>query len=144
MLFQDGKLFGREPTLWVALIATLVTTLGTFGLPFLTGDQAGFWNAAIFAIAGVFTAWVVRPIAPAAFTYAIATIAQLAAAYNLIISPEQLVQIQALVVPALALLTRGQVSPVPSPTTTTTEAPTPEAREVIADRAPVELAREQR
>lgn len=141
MLFQDGKLFGREPTLWVALIATLVTTLGTFGLPFLNGDQAGFWNAAIFAIAGAFTAWVVRPVAPAAFTYAISAIAQLAAAYGFGITPEQLVQIQALVVPALALLTRGQVSPVPSATTTTTEAPTPEAREVIAERAPVELTR---
>lgn len=139
MILQDGKLFGREPTLWVAFLATLISTLGTFGLPFLTGDQAGYWNAAVYAIAGAFTAWMVRPIAPAAFTYAISALAQLVTAYGAIISPEQLVMIQALVVPALALLTRGQVSPVPTAATTTTEQPTPEAREVIASRTPVEL-----
>jgi hypothetical protein len=69
----------------------------------------------------------VRPVQPAAFTYAIGAIVQLAAAYGLHVTDPQLSMINALVVPALMLLTRGQVSPVETAVTKASTDPVPAA-----------------
>lgn len=105
------KIFGREPTLWLALIYAGLTVLGTTGLANFSGTQANLTNAAIAAIVGAVNAYAVRPISPVSFTYAIAAVAQLGAAYGIAIPEETLTAINGLVVPALALLSRGQVSP---------------------------------
>lgn len=105
------KIFGREPTLWLAIIYALLTVLGTSGLAHFSGQQALLTNAAIAAVVGAINAYAVRPISPVSFTYAIAAIAQLTAAYGIAIPEATLTAINGLVVPALALLSRGQVSP---------------------------------
>ncbi len=66
---------------------------------------------AINAIAGAANAYLVRPIAPAAFTYAVGSTLAVAGAYGLNLTIEQVAALNAVVIPALALLTRGQVSP---------------------------------
>ena len=114
------KVFGREPTLWLAVIYAVLTVVGTTGIAQFSPDQAGLLNAAIAAIVGAVNAWVVRPISPIAFTYAIAAIVQLGNSYGLVIPEETLAAINALVIPALALLSRGQVSPTDSVLTRTT------------------------
>ncbi len=116
------KIFGREPTLWLAFLTALLSLAGTLGFRLLTPDLAELWNLAILAVAGAVTAFAVRPIAPAAFTYAVAAVAQLTAGYGLNLTPEQLGMIQALVVPVLALLTREQVTPQNTAVSRTTEA----------------------
>lgn len=121
------KIFGREPTLWLAFAVSVVSLLGTLGFRLLGPDQAALWNVAIMAVAAAITAFTVRPIAPAAFTYAVGALAQLGAAYGLNVTDPQLSMINALVIPALALLTRGQVSPVETSVTSKSNDPTVEA-----------------
>ena len=129
------KLFGREPALWLAFLVAVVSLAGTFGWRLLSPDQAELWNIGILAIAGAVTAFTVRPVAPAAFTYAVGVLAQLGAAYGLNVTDPQLTMIQALVIPTLALLTRGQVSPVTTGVTEITAEPTPEAAATEAENA---------
>lgn len=105
------RIFGREPTLWLAGIYAVLTVLGTTGLAHFSGTQANLTNAAIAAIVGAVNAYAVRPISPVSFTYALAALVQLAAAYGILIPEATLTAINGLVVPALALLSRGQVSP---------------------------------
>lgn len=105
------KILGREPTLYIAVVSSGIVVLGTLGFHALSGQQAGLIVAAINAVALAVNAYTVRPIAPAAFTYAIAAIVAVAASYGLNVSPETLGAINLAVVPILALLTRSQVSP---------------------------------
>src|SRR4051812_41181709 len=105
------KLFGREPTLWLSVIYAIVTVAGTFGLLHFSGNQAALTNAALAALFGAINAWAVRPISPVAFTYAIGALVALAASYGLNVPDTTLAAINGIVVPLLALLSRGQVSP---------------------------------
>lgn len=105
-------IIGREPTLWIAVLNAVVLFVGTFGLHWITGAQAVLIVAAINAIFGVINALTVRPIPPAVFTYAIGAILAVFASYGLSLTAEQVVGLNALVVPILALITRNQVGPL--------------------------------
>lgn len=105
------KILGREPTLWIAVISSLVILLGTFGFRLLTGEQAALIVVAINAVFGALNAFAVRPVSPVAFTYAVGSIVAVVGAYGLHLSIETVAAVNAAVVPVLALLTRGQVSP---------------------------------
>ena len=50
------KFFGREPALWMALIASAIMFFSGFVFP-LTPDQQGTLNAIVVAAFGLFTAW---------------------------------------------------------------------------------------
>jgi hypothetical protein len=104
-------ILGREPTLWIGVATSIVMVIGTLGLGFLNGEQAALVVVAINALAGALNAYTVRPVAPAVFTYAVGSIIAVAAAYGLNLPTETVASINALVIPMLALLTRGQVSP---------------------------------
>jgi hypothetical protein len=106
------KILGREPTLWISFGTAIILLAGTFSLHWLTGQQAALIVAAIIAVAGAGNAYLVRPISPVAFTYAVGAIVAVAGAYGLNLSLETVAAIDAVVVPALALLTRAQVSPL--------------------------------
>lgn len=114
------KIFGREPTLWLAGVYAVLTVFGTVGLAHFSGQQALLVNAAIAAVVGAINAYAVRPISPVSFTYAIAALVQLAGAYGIVIPDVTIVAINGLVVPALALLSRGQVSPADTKISTST------------------------
>ena len=105
------KLFGREPTLWIAFIASIVLLFGTLGFRWLDGEQATIIVVAINAVAAAVNAYTVRPISPAVFTYAAASIASVFAAYGLEVSPDTLAMLNGVVIMGLGLLTRGQVAP---------------------------------
>jgi hypothetical protein len=105
------KLFGREPTLWLAVISSLIVVIGTFGLDLLNGQQAALIVAAINGIFAAINAYAVRPISPVAFTYAVGAIVAVLGAYGLNLPIETVATINAAVIPILALLSRGQVSP---------------------------------
>ena len=105
------KILGREPTLWIGVISSAVILLGTFQFQLLTGEQAALIVVAINAIAGAANAWLVRPISPVAFTYAVGALVAVATSYGLNLSIETVAAINAAVIPTLALLSRGQVSP---------------------------------
>lgn len=125
------KIFSREPTLWLAVIYAVLTVLGTVGLLHFDPQQALLANAAIAAVVGAINAYAVRPVSPVAFTYAIAAISQLAQAYGLNLPEETFIAVNGLLIPILALLTRGQVTP--QTTAVTRESTVQEkAREVAA------------
>ena len=109
--FADGKILGREPTLWIAVLNAVVLGAATLGFRFLDNDQAGLIVAGINAVMGAINAYFVRPISPAAFTYAGSAIAAILISYGLQITPEQLASFNAIMVMTLGLITRGQVSP---------------------------------
>lgn len=116
------KIFGREPTLWISFLASIILLLGTLGFRWLDGNQAGIVVVAINAIAAAINAWTVRPIAPAAFTYAAGAIVSVFAAYGMEVTPEQLAMINGVVVMGLSLMTRGQVAPQDTAVTHPSEA----------------------
>lgn len=105
------KLLSREPTLYLAVLYAIITVAGTASLSQFTGIQAEYLNIAIAAIIGAINAYAVRPISPVAFTYAIAAVVQLAQTYGLALPDATLAAVNGLVVPILALLSRGQVTP---------------------------------
>ncbi len=109
------KLFGREPTLWIAVVTSTVSIIGTLGLHWISGPQAALAVVAINGVFGAINAYAVRPISPVAFTYAIGAIVALLAGYGLQVPDATVAAINALVIPLLALITRNQVSPQDTP-----------------------------
>lgn len=105
-------IFGREPALWLALMAAALNLIVAFGVVGLTSVQAGLIVAAVNAVGMAVAALLVRPIAPAAVTGAVTAIGALVAGFGFEVPPEQLAAVSALVLPLLALVARGQVTPV--------------------------------
>lgn len=105
------KILGREPTLWIAVASSLIVLVGTFGLDVINGQQAALIVVAVNGIAAAINAWTVRPISPVAFTYAVGSVVAVLGAYGLNLPIETVASINAAVIPILALLSRGQVSP---------------------------------
>lgn len=101
----------KEWTLIAGVIAAALDWGVGFGWHNLTATQAAWINTAIAAVVGVVVAWQTRPIAPQAFTYAVASLAGLLGAYGLHLSTQSVAAFSALVVAVLAAITRGQVSP---------------------------------
>lgn len=118
------NIFGKttEPALVVGTIVAVISLLGTLGFRFLSADQAGLWIVVINGLAAAVMAWTTRPISPGVFTYLIGSIVALATGYGFELTAEQVNGINGLVVPVLALLTRGQVTPEATGVTKPTEA----------------------
>lgn len=96
------KLLGREPTLAIGLVASVLSVLVGFNLDWPTATQAALvvvLNAALGAV----NALAVRPIAPAAVTYLVGAVA----AYGLDVSQEMVGAIN-------GLAPTGVLSPHPS------------------------------
>lgn len=106
------KIFGREPSLYIASIGTVLSLIAGFGLDWLTPEQAALVVVVLNAVLGVVNAVLVRPVAPAAFTYFIGAVATLIAAYGVEVSQSQVSLVNGAVLAVLALLLRGNVSPV--------------------------------
>lgn len=104
-------MLGRNPTLWIAVLSNAVILLGTFGFRLLDQTQAGLIVAAIDGVALAVNAYTVRPVAPAAFTYAVGAVVAVFGAYGYNFTPDQIAGVNGVVVATLALLTYGNVSP---------------------------------
>ncbi len=105
----------REPTLIIGTVGAALSLLVTLGFDWLNAEQAALIVTALNAALGVANAIAVRPIAPAAFTYAVGAVASLAAAYGFEVGQETVGAVNGLVLAVLMLLTRGQVTPVRDP-----------------------------
>jgi hypothetical protein len=116
-IIQNGdpvkpKIFGREPTLYIALITALISWGVGFGWEGLTAENAAWISAVINAVAAAAASFLTRPIAPQLFTYGMTTIFGLLASYGLSFSQEMVSSTQFVLLTLLALVTRGEVSPV--------------------------------
>lgn len=121
------KILGREPALIVGVVNAAIMFAGTLGFPFLSDVQAGALVLVVNAISAVIVAWATRPLSPAVFSYAVSTLISLGVAYGFTLTDAQIAGINGLIVPMLALLTRGQVSPVETKVTNSSNDPTVEA-----------------
>lgn len=113
----------HEPALWLNSLAAVLGFAATLNISGLGPKQAALIVAAVNAAGAAVVAWRTRPIAPAVFTGALSSLVSLAAAYGLHVQAGQVGALNVVVLAVLALLTRGQVSPVvPAPPA---PAPTP-------------------
>jgi hypothetical protein len=104
------KIFGRDPVLWLALVAAVVQFASAFFFP-ISVDTQGVISAFAVAIVGVIQAVVVRdgsavPAITGLFKAGIA----LSLAFGLKLAPEQQVEIMLMVQAVLSLLVRTQVT----------------------------------
>ena len=106
------KIFGREPALWVAGIAAILGLIASFGVPWLTDTQTTVIVALVDAAGGVIIAVRTRPIAPGAFLAFVGAVVAVLAAYGVAVSQHTVGAVDLVLLAALALITRGQVSPV--------------------------------
>ena len=109
------KIFGREPALWIATIAALLSIAVTFNVPGLSLNQSAAIVGVLTAGAGVVTAIKTRPVAVPLFTGFVGAVVILAAAYGFHVSPESVGAIQAAVTAVLILIARGHITPVDDP-----------------------------
>lgn len=105
------RIFGREPALWIGTIASSLSLGTALGFPGLSQGQVAAIVAALNAVALLFMAWAVKPIGPAVFTNVVAALAALGVAYGFDVSSEVIGAVNFVVLTALSLITRGQVSP---------------------------------
>ena len=102
----------------VVVFNSLSAVLGlilSLGVTSLTAEQSGAIVAVVSAVLGGIAAAMTRPVAPQAFTAIVAAGATAVAAFGYNVSQGTVGAINTLVLAALTLLTRGQVSPA-SPT----------------------------
>lgn len=121
------KIFGRQPALAISILNAVVLLLGTFGLGWINGDQAGLIVAAIGAASGAVLAFTTRPIAPSAFISLVSALTAVASAYGLNLSAETVAAINSVVVSLVAFVAYGNISPVETAVTKSSDNPTPEA-----------------
>lgn len=108
------KLFGYEPALVLGVISAVLSLLVTLGVGDLTTDQAGWVVAVVSGAFAVATAVMTRPIAPAVFTGFVTVLAACLSAFHYNVAPETVGAVNGVLLAALTLLTRGQVSPASS------------------------------
>lgn len=112
------KIFGREPALWGALLASIIYVLGAFVLPFTT-DQESLLIAVVSAVIGLVVAVGTRDGWSAAALGLVKSLLALALGFGLHWSPEQQAIVLTLAATVVAMFVRTQATaPVPA-----TEAP---------------------
>lgn len=102
------KFLGRDPVLFLNLVAALVAGVSDFIWP-LTADQQAIINAAAFAIANVLASFMVHDGQLPAIMAGFKAILAVALGFGLKLSPDQQVVLMTLVGAVGALLVRPQV-----------------------------------
>ena len=120
-----GKIFGREPALWIGAVSGLLSLGTALGFDGLSATQVAAIIAVINAVGAVISALAVRPIGPAVFTNLVAAGAALTSAYGFELSPEIVGGVNVAVLAVLSLLVRGQVSPTGATQAVAPPAPPP-------------------
>lgn len=73
------KIFGREPTVWLALIGTVLTAVAGLNVTFMSPGAAA---AIVAALTAVTTALFTRPVAPSLYTAAIVAVVAVGTTYG--------------------------------------------------------------
>lgn len=114
---MQRSLFGREPALWINVVAAVLGLIVTFGWKALDAQDATNIVAVLTGLAAVVTAVQTRPWAVPVFTGFVSTAAVLLAGYGLEVSQQSVGAVQLVVVSVLTLLARGQITPAADPRT---------------------------
>lgn len=107
------RIFGREPALWLALIAVAVKLSTAFGLD-LSSDEQAVVNATAAALVGLIVAAMVHDGIGAAVLGLVQAAVALAVGFGLHWAPEQQAVVLSFAAALVAMWTRTQVqAPVP-------------------------------
>lgn len=107
---MSTSILGRQPSLWLGLINTIVAALVGFGLP-LTHVQVGVVTTAAAAVIGLAGAITVRPFPVPMLMGAVHTILAACVAFGLPLTTDQVGFINALIAAAVGFILRQHVSP---------------------------------
>lgn len=106
---MNGRIFGREPALWLGLIGAVLAWAVSLGLDWLNAGQA---TAIVTFLTAVLIALTTRPVAPALFVAALSAGAALFAEYGLHWSDAAVTGLGAIILAGFALFgIRPQVTP---------------------------------
>lgn len=109
-----GKIFGREPVLWLTLVAVAVKIVTAFLLHATTNQQAVI-NAAAVAVAGLLVAFTTHDGIPGAILGLLQAVMALAVGFGLHWSADQQALVMSLATSVVAMFVRTQVTaPVPA------------------------------
>ena len=112
---MNVKFFGREPALFLALIAVVVQIVSAFWVD-VSADEQTWINAAAAAVVGLVVAIVAHDSLSAPILGAIQAVIALAVGFGLDWSAEQQAQLMSLATVLVALFVRQQVAaPEPPP-----------------------------
>lgn len=103
------RIFGREPALWLALIAAAIKLAAAF-LVDLTGDQQAVLNAVAAAAVGLIVAGVTRDGVSAAILGLAQALLALTIGFGLDVTAENQAVIMAFVAAAVGMFERTQVT----------------------------------
>ena len=104
-----GKIFGREPVLWLALVAVIVKFVCAFWIH-VTADQQSVINAAAAAAVGVLIAVITHDGVNAAILGFVQAMVALGVGFGLHWTPDQQALVMSLATAVLAMFTRTQVT----------------------------------
>lgn len=105
---DNGKIFGREPALWIGAIGSVLMILANLGVDFLT---AGAVSAIVAVLTAIGMALTTEPKSPALFTGIWTAAAALLLEYGLELGDELISTVSASIIAVFALITREQVAP---------------------------------
>lgn len=108
---MSRPIFGREPVVILNAAQAVLLVAVAVGIPYITDAAVPLIVAAIGALLGAVQAVYVRPIAPAAFTGVVTTLAPLLTHYGLGFDEGLVVAINGAIVAVMTLVTRHEVSP---------------------------------
>jgi hypothetical protein len=112
------RIFGREPSVIIGFIGTVLTALAGLHIGFLNAGQA---TAIVAALTAVFIALTTRPLAPGLYTAAITVVVALFTEYGLNISESWVTAITSITLGVFAFFgIRPQVTPRVDPQPTPT------------------------
>lgn len=115
-------IFGRQPAFWLgvlqAILAFVLTLHQVAAQLHLTDERVGAIMAVLFALLGVYEAWLVRDTAVAALTAAAKAVIALLIAFRLEVSPDTAAAVLGFVAIAGGLFVRSQTSPLVKPSLT--------------------------
>ena len=104
-----GKVFGREPVLWLALIAVIVKTVSAFWIH-VSADQQSVINACVAAAVGLLVALSTHDGVSAAILGLVQAVGALAVGFGLHWAPDQQALVMSLATALVAMFTRTQVT----------------------------------
>jgi hypothetical protein len=103
------KVFGREPAIWLAVVAALVYAVDAFVFD-LSDGQAALINGAAAAVLGLATAWLTRDGWSAAALGALKALLALALGFGLKLSPDQQAAVLTVAAALVAAFVRTQAT----------------------------------
>lgn len=104
----NGKIFGREPALWIGAIGSVLMILVNFGVDFLT---AGAVSAIVAVLTAIAMAVTTEPKSPALFTGIWTAVVALFMEYGLEFGDEVVSSVSAAIIAVFALISREQIAP---------------------------------